>query len=262
MARLRVTVCQLGEGEAALEEDWRRLVEHVRTEGSEVVLLPEMPFHSWLARDREVDAEAWQDSVVSHDAWMERLSELAPAAVIGSRPVTREDRRLNEGFVWDAALGYRGVHDKVYLPDEAMFWEASWYERGDGTFDLAEVAGARVGFLICTEVWFSEHARAYARGGIHLLAVPRATPGTTAEKWIAGGRTAAVAAGAYCLSSNRGGVDDQGTRWAGAGWIIEPEEGEVLAVTSEEEPFATREIDLVRSEAAKQTYPRYVHELS
>jgi len=256
---MKVTVCQLHEPPEHLEVEWRRLVEHVGGAGSDLVLLPEMPFHPWLARQRDVDAEAWQQSVIAHDAWVARLAELEPAVVLGSRPVTREGRRFNEGFIFDGS-GYRGVHDKVYLPDEAMFWEASWYERGDRTFALAEAAAARVGYLICTEMWFTEHARAYARGGIHLLASPRATPGATADKWIAGGRAAAVTSGAYCLSSNRGGLDSHGSVWAGAGWIIEPQEGEVLGVTSMEEPFVTREIALAAAEAAKSSYPRYVEE--
>lgn len=256
---MKVTVCQLHEPPDHLEVEWRRLAEHVEHHGSDLVLLPEMPFSPWLARSREVDVAAWEASVAVHDEWIGRLGELGGAVVLGSRPVTREGRRFNEGFVFDDG-GYRGVHDKVFLPDEEMFWEASWYERGAGGFHLATTGAARIGYLICTEIWFAEHARAYARDGIHLLAAPRATPGATADKWIAGGRAAAVCSGAWCLSSNRGGLDGHGAEWAGAGWIIEPEEGEVLGVTTPEEPFVTREIDLTAADAAKSSYPRYVEE--
>jgi len=46
--------------------------------------------------------------------------------------------------------------------------------------------------------------------------------------------------------------------FGGAGWIIEPEEGSVLGVTSPNKPFLTVEIDLEHAEKAKRTYPRYV----
>lgn len=257
---MKATVCQFGEGKAALEESWAGLVEHVRDQGSDLVLLPEMPFHDWLPAGEEVDVAAWEAAVQVHDHWMSRLRELSPAMVAGSRPVTRAGRRLNEAFLLDRT-GYHGVHDKVYLPDEEMFWEASWYEPGDGSFGVCEAGKARLGFLICTELWFTEHARSYGRRGAHIIACPRATPGTTADKWIAGGRAAAVCSGTWCLSSNRGGLDERGRLWAGAGWIIEPEAGEVLASTSVEEPFVTREISLEAAQAAKNTYPRYVREL-
>jgi N-carbamoylputrescine amidase len=257
---MRVTVCQLHEAPEGLEADWPRLVEHVRGEASDLVLLPEMPFHRWLARDRRADPAAWDEAVAAHERWLERLPELYAAVVLGTRPVSEGGRRFNEGFLWSAEAGCRPARRKYYLPDEEMFWEASWYERGERRFEAVEAAGARVGFAICTEMWFNEHARALGRQGLHLLAVPRATPWPTADKWLAGGRAAAVVSGAWCLSSNRGGVDSHGGVWAGAGWIIEPGEGEVLAVTSERRPFATLDIDLRRAEEAKAGYPRYVRE--
>lgn len=257
---MKVTVCQLHEGPRGPEVEWSRLVEHVGASASDLVLLPEMPFYSWLARASQVDVEAWVAAVCSHDGWLARLDELAPAAVLGTRPVILDGQRHNEGFAWDARHGYLSVHHKYYLPDEDSFWEASWYQRGSKSFEPAEVAGARVGFLICTEMWFTEHARRYGRAGVQLLATPRATLGASADKWLAGGRAAAVTSGAYCLSSNRCGIDSRGAVWAGEGWIIEPEEGEVLARTSMEVPFVTKEIDLDVADAAKQTYPRYVEE--
>ncbi|MEE8277607.1 MAG: carbon-nitrogen hydrolase family protein [Thermoanaerobaculia bacterium] len=144
---------------------------------------------------------------------------------------------------------------KHYLPDEEYFWEATWYERGGREFAAVEVGGAKVGFLICTDMWFTEHARAYAREGVHLLAVPRATAFTSLEQWLAGGRAAAVVSGAWCLSSNRGGTDGEGTLWTGGGWIIEPESGQVLCVTSDEEPFRTLEIDLPADRARQDNLP-------
>lgn len=43
----------------------------------------------------------------------------------------------------------------------------------------------------------------------------------------------------------------------GQGWIIGPD-GEVLGMTSSEQPFVTVDIDLSLADRAKDTYPRYV----
>jgi N-carbamoylputrescine amidase len=75
-----------------------------------------------------------------------------------------------------------------------------------------------------------------------------------------GGRAAAVMSGAFCLSSNRGGVDARGHAWGGHGWIIEPDQGTVLGTSSTERPFLTLEIDLSAAKQAKRRYPRYVSE--
>jgi N-carbamoylputrescine amidase len=249
---LRVTACELRT--ERLDEHWAALVEHVRRERSDVVLLPEMGLSPWFARRREFDPAAWRAAVDAHARHLaERLADLGDAAVLGAAPVERDGRRVNEAFVAGPdGDGVRAAHQKYHLPDEEDFWEASWYERGDGSFEVVEAAGARVGFLVCTEMWFGERARAYGNSGAHLLAIPRCTPRETLDKWLAGGRTAAVVAGAYAASSNHG---DE--RFGGQGWIVDPD-GDVLAVTSREEPFATVDIDLAAAEAAKRTYPRYV----
>jgi N-carbamoylputrescine amidase len=257
---LKVTVCELNNEPEDFVHDWEQLVAHVRTEASDLVLLPEMPFYPWIAWTRQVDPAVWQASVKAHDDWMTRLRELAPAIVLGSRPVIKEGKRLNEGFLWEPDSGYRTVHTKYYLPDEEGFWEASWYQRGNREFVPIQSSKAKIGMLICTEQWFTEHARAYAKAGVHLLISPRATPMSSADKWVAGGRAAAVMSGAFCLSSNLRGFSKYGTEMAGKGWIIEPEEGDVLALTSQSNPFVTKEIDLRVAEHAKQTYPRYVLE--
>ena len=255
---MKVTVCEMANQPGRFEQDWETLVGHVRSAHSDLVLLPEMPFHPWLASTKKVDAGLWQTSIKLTDTWLSRLEELAPATVIGTRPVVKNGLRLNEGFIWDTNAGYRAIHDKNYLPDEEGFWEASWYDRGQCDFSLAQSKQAKIGFLICTELWFNKHARDYADQGVHLVVCPRATPKASVDKWIAGGRTAAVVSGAYCLSSNYSGTRADGPEWGGVGWIIEPEEGEVMGQTSAAHPFLTMEIDLSVAENAKRTYPRYV----
>jgi N-carbamoylputrescine amidase len=100
-------------------------------------------------------------------------------------------------------------------------------------------------------------ARAYGQAGVHLLATPRATEKHTVDKWLAGGRAAAVIAGAFSLSSNHFSRSERPVPLGGQGWVIDPD-GDVLALTTPQEPFATVEIDPNAAERAKQTYPRYV----
>jgi N-carbamoylputrescine amidase len=199
-------------------------------------------------------------AVVEHESWREALAELEAGVVCGTQPVIEAGANLNEAYVWTVDRGCQPAHYKYYLPDEEGFWEARWYQRGPKRFDPADARAVRVGFLVCTEMWFTEHARAYARAGVNILAAPRATGAVSTEKWLAGGRAAAVMSGAFCLSSNRSGMDGAGFEWGGRGWIIEPEEGDVLGITSADEPFVTVDIDLNVATGAKETYPRYVAE--
>lgn len=255
---MRITVCQLSDVATELEAQWDGLVAHCHAESSDLVVLPELGFSPWLAATDAVDQAAWDDSVAAHERWLERLPELGARVVVGSVPIVDAGRNHNAAFVWSAGTGVVHAHRKYHLPDEPGFHEARWYERGPEEFAPVDTAVASVGFLLCTEMWFTEHARAYARAGVEVLASPRGVGMASLDKWIAGGRAAAVMSGAFCVSSNRGGVDARGFEWAGGGWIIDPEEGEVLGVTDAGEPFLTRDVDLAVAHAAKSTYPRYV----
>ena len=219
-----------------------------------------MPFSPWLAFRAEADPVLWEQAVADHENWLQRLSELDVEIVLGTRPVIENGQPFNEGFVWTMESGYQPIHRKYYLPNEEYFWEAAWYQCGPKSFEAIDVKGIKIGFLICTELWFLEHARAYGKAGVQILACPRATGLASASKWIAGGRAAATCSGAFCISSNRGGSEPDGFDWGSHAWIVHPEEAEILDVSSSERPFITQTVNLNDSNAAKSSYPRYVLE--
>lgn len=256
---MRVTVCELRHEDNGFDQEWDALVEHVNQKDSDLVLLPEMIFCPWFAKERSFDPAVWRSALDAHDAWMERLNEFTAADVLGSRPVEVGGKRYNEAFVWDAQNGCRPAHTKVYLPDEELFWEASWYEPGKTGFESIACGRARIGFAVCTDIWFFQRSRHYAKQGVHLIAHPRATMRVNLDKWLVAGRAAAVVAGAYCLSSNHVNSEGVAPGCGGMGYVVDPE-GEVLGKTSEQAPFLTMDIDLGLADMAKSTYPRYVKE--
>lgn len=254
---MKVTVCELNDEMDAFKSDWEHLSAHVRQEASQLVLLPEMPFFPWFARTLPFDPVRWALAVEAHESWLLRLPDLAPATILCTRPVERGRRRLNEGFSWDEAGGYQARHEKYYLPEDEGFWEASWYARGDGEFEPFEAGGAYIGFQICSELWFFDRSRQYGQRGVQIVAVPRCTQAVTVDKWLTGGRASAVVAGAYNLSSNHVSQGRGKDGLGGQGWIVSPD-GEVLGVTSAQQPFLTIDLDLSLADAAKSTYPRYI----
>ena len=250
---MKVTVCEMPDDRSEFDGAWSGLVRHVRRESSGLVLLPEMTFYGWFCSAPKFDSRVWKEAVAEHRRWVARLVELGAPTVLGTRPVDKEGRRLNEGFVW-TKKGTRAVHHKNYLPNEGGFYEASWYQRGDRTFTPFPASGWKSGYMICSDLWSMASARSYGKQGVGLIAVPRCTPEASVEKWIAGGNVAAVLAGAYCISSNRAGSRGE-TRFAGRGWVMDPD-GRVLGVTTKGRPYVTVDVDQATARKAKQTYPR------
>lgn len=264
---MKVTVCQINPFEGDRDGHLNALKTHLLDAKSDFLLLPEMCFSNWLASSPNPDPQLWQDAVDSHQNYIKNLSDLGVATIVGTRPIINDNGSWrNQAFTWDAEINAaQGWREKYYLPDEPGYYEQTWYQRGAKTFNTAHAGAMCLGVQICTEMWFFEWARQYASSQIDVLCVPRASPHSEKDKWLAGGRVAAICAGAYCLSSNlwapfnedsaTGEVIDLG----GLSWIIDPE-GNVLATTSTDEPFATAEIDLELARESKKTYPRYVPE--
>lgn len=242
------------------DAEWRELCEGAREARSDLFLLNEMPFGSWLAAAPEPDRQSLLESHALHDEGIELLGELGTKIVLGSRPTFEAERSVNQAFAWDASRGLTPVHTKQFFPNEEGFWEARWFERGETHFRTIEAGGARAGFLICSEAMFNEWARHYGRQGAHLIVVPRATSASLLPRWRTALSMAAIVSGCYVVSSNRAGVDRNGRQFGGHGWVFDPT-GELIAETTPERPVASVEVDLAFADRAKEGYPCNVEEL-
>jgi N-carbamoylputrescine amidase len=250
---MRVTVCELPHEPEALAAAWAALCEHTVRHSSELVLLPEFAMVDPVWEDERFDAARWAAAQTLSEVWRHRLPELRVAHVVGTRPVTIDGRRFNQGFLSSASGDLVALRRKFFLPDEPGNWEARWFDRGDSEFTDYHADAWSFGLNICTELWAVEIYAAYAARGVQVILSPRATAAATTAKWLSVGVVAAVRSGAFSLSSNR--VDPTGA-CGGVGWIIDPH-GNILARTAPDAPFATVDIDLSASAAARDDYPRY-----
>jgi N-carbamoylputrescine amidase len=248
---MRVTVCELPHEPRALAAAWAELCEHTSRHRSELVLLPEFVFVAPVWETERFDPARWAAALALSDVGLQRLPDLHAEHVVGTRPITIDGRPFNEGYIWSLAGGVTPLRRKFFLPDEPGGWETHWFDRGDPVFPAFHAGALSFGLNICTELWALETYGAYVEQGVQVILSPRATAAATTAKWLSVGVVAAVRSAAYSLSSNR--VDPTGA-CGGAGWIIHPD-GRMLAITTAESPFATIDIDLAASAAARVSHP-------
>lgn len=251
---MRVTVCELPHEPAALDAAWAALCKHTLRHESELVLLPEFAMVDPVWETERFDSARWAAAEASSNEWIERFDELHTTHIVGTRPVTTNGRRLNEGYIWSAGKGVTPLRSKFFLPSKEGNWEAQWFDRGDADFPEFHAGALSFGLNICTELWALETYGVYATRGINAILSPRATAAATTAKWLSVGVVAAVRSGAFSLSSNR--VDPTG-ECGGVAWIIGPD-GQIRATTTSDAPFATVDIDLAAAAAARESYPRYI----
>ena len=254
---MKVTVCELSDNEDDFIQDWNELAIHLDQNRPDLLLLPELPFSKWIAYEKEVNPESKMKSVEKHETWMMKMERMNVEYIVYSRPVIARDKFFNTAFAYVKGKGHFKIHTKCLFPEEPLFWEETWFDRDEEKFELLELDGIKIGVLLCTEMWFTEHARHYANQEIDILLCPRST-GMSVDRWIRCGQTLSIIAGAFCLSSNRSGYGDQNFQWGGSGWIAEPMSGNLLGITTPYERFITAEIDIAKSREAKKEYPLYV----
>ena len=231
---MEITVCETSDDN--FWKDWPKIAEN----SGDIVLLPELPAYPWFPRYPKFDERIWNEALKAHDHLIAKLEEIT---VVSTRPI---EQRLNQAFLWNGE--YVPIRSKYYMPNEEGFYERKWFKRGDREVKVVEWNGIRLGVLICSEVFFQELAREYAKLGVHLIFVPRATH--SIRKWLIALKMTAIVSGAFVASSNR-----YGNGFSGRGWVISPE-GEVIASTSRIRRFVTVNIDMDKAEIAKQKYPR------
>jgi N-carbamoylputrescine amidase len=257
---MRFAVCEAPATLAVGDEGWARLGELTASLQPELLLLNEMPFGNWVSIGAERTPELLDAVQQQHQDGLARLHDLGVPTVLGTYPTYDGPLSVNKAFVWTAKSGQIPVHTKQFFPNEGGFFEARWFDRGEQRFEVANVGGLGVGFLICTDVMFNEWARYYGRNGAHLIAVPRATPVGSEDRWKTMCAAAAIVSGCYVASSNRAGLDASGLEFAGKGWIFSPT-GEMIVETSPGEPVVSAELDLALVLKAQGDYPCYVEEL-
>jgi predicted amidohydrolase len=148
-----------------------------------------------------------------------------------------------DGAVYNSAVAFihgraTHAHRKVYLPTYGMFDEARYFARG-ATVEPIDVAGWRIGLLICEDFWHPGLVYALASAGIDALVIMAAAPGrgaweggengdfASADAWERMARTTAQVYGIYVALANRVGVEGAVT-FAGGSVIVGPD-GRVVA---------------------------------
>ena len=253
----RVSVVELPDNRDRFELAWPALLQHVDFAESDVVVLPELAAGAWFGTRPNFDQGRWDRIVAAHDELVSRLGDFGNAVVIGSRAANVDSQRRNVAFVWSQETGLIDLHPKAILPEEPGFHEQTWYHAGADEPKVVEVRGMTIGVLLCSELMHTERARKLGNAGVAIIGVPRATGDH--QRWQIASQMAAIASGAFVLTSNRSGQsqDDASVIFGGRSMIIDPD-GMILSETGRDKQFATAAIDLTASAAARVTYPRYL----
>jgi 5-aminopentanamidase len=140
----------------------------MRQTRADLWILPELFASGYLFGDRTESARLAEP--VPDGPTVQGLLRIArerACAIVAGLPERSGGRVHNTAVAVDPS-GVRAVYRKVHLFNR----EKEWFDPGDTPFPVVELAGARVGIMICWDWRFPEVARTLALGGAQLIAHP------------------------------------------------------------------------------------------
>lgn len=154
---MKVTIAQINTTNGDLTGNTSKIIqaiEKARSEGSGLIVFPEVATHGYTSQDWFQDADIINAS-------LDPLHKIIPAtagitAIVGTiRPNEDKDgRRLfnSAAVIHDGKL--LGFADKTLLPEYDVFDDPRWFEPSDGRHRrLFEVGGVKLGVVVCEDFW-------------------------------------------------------------------------------------------------------------
>ncbi len=222
-----------------VERNVDRALKLANTVEADLLVFPELFNTGYLFLSRE---EAYKLSETLDGPTVRRLqrfSEETSTAVVAGFAERANERVYNSAVVIDVDGSVKGVYRKTHL----FYEEKLFFEPGDTGFKVFEVAGMRVGVMICYDWRFPESTRTLALKGAQVIAhpsnlvLPHAPTADLAR---------AVENRVFLILADRSGSDVRGEKrldFEGRSMVVDPDMNVLVKAPKEGEHAMVAEID-------------------
>jgi predicted amidohydrolase len=249
---IRVAACQidpqLGEVEANLERI-ERAVADATAQGAGLVLLPEAATTGYVFESLDEALAAARRAAIATDRLAELAGRHGVALIVGTLEA-EGDEVFNTALIY-AEDGRRYRYRKMHLPFLGVDRFAT---PGPDPAEVYDLAGMRVGVLICYDLRFPEAARMCALDGADLIALPTNWPTGVSFHPAIFAPARAAENHVYLLACDRVG-EERGTTFIGRSILLDTNGKELARASDTEEEIISGEVDW---ELARQTHHRRI----
>ncbi|HZI83659.1 MAG TPA: NAD+ synthase [Casimicrobiaceae bacterium] len=217
---MRIAIAQLDCVVGDLPGNAARILEAVagaRRGGADLVVTPELSLCGYPPEDLVLRPAF----LAACDAELQRLARAVsgPAVVVGYPRAAQRKPHNAAAVLRDGRVA--AVYHKCELPNYTVFDEQRYFEPGRDPC-VIEVAGVRVGIVICEDIWFPDTARLARDAGAQVVVVPNGSPYHTRQQTLRRGVVTARAkeTGLPVVYVNRVGGQDE-LVFDGASFVVD-----------------------------------------
>jgi predicted amidohydrolase len=212
-------------------------------EGFDLLVIPELANSGYVFSKKEELAKVSEE--IPGGYFTEKLIEMAEEkdGYIVCGICEKEGEKFFNSSVLVGPDGYLGKYRKIHLFDR----EKLFFEPGDGTFELFEVRGMKVGILICWDWIFPEATRSLALKGMDVLAHSTNLVLSYCQTAMI---TRSIENQIYTITSNRTGIEQNGAislHFKGQSQVTTPDAKRLAQAGTDEDDVQMVEIDLEKS---------------
>lgn len=248
---LRLAVLQFTRERLDPESNLRRMPEMLRrVEGVDLAIMPE----AWVVATH-IDADRERRI-------LDQFGEIAAAGrftvITGGLFVQRGDRVRSVCHVIGPDGSLAGAAEKIF--PSFPVGERKYCDPGD-RLPLFDVAGAKVGILVCVDLFYPELARSLAARGAEVLLNPANIPAQRVGLWRAMAATRAAENTVYTVFACNTNTDYADERPVSGGSAVFAPWGDVMADAGADDTILRAEIDLSQVEETRKRW-RYLEDIS
>lgn len=178
---MRIAIAQLNQMVGDLPGNAARILDAVeagRRSGADLVVTPELSLCGYPPEDLLLRPAFLAACAAELERVATRIT--GPAVVVGFPEIGSEGARHNAVAVLREGRVV-AVYRKHTLPNYTVFDEQRYFVPGTESV-VFEVAGVKVGVVICEDIWFPDPARRAADAGAELIVVPNGSPYHTRQQ--------------------------------------------------------------------------------
>jgi agmatine deiminase len=192
--------------------------------GAQIVCLPELYRTPYFPQHKKKDVRRLAETIPgeSTEAFCDVAAELGVALIVPLFEKSRGGRYYNSAVVINEKGKLLPTYRKLHLPQDPLFWEQNYFQRGDAGYRVYKTPFATFAVLICYDQWFPEAARMATLAGAEIIFYPtaigwivgrRPVEGDWHDAWETVMRGHAIANGVHVVAVNRVGREERLNFW-------------------------------------------------